>query len=252
MPRRYYYWIVIIILTHCASFLQRKSAFEQGLALYQEAHYQEAIHYFHDHYNKHPDDTTTLYYLQNCYRVLGQTEQELGVLEKLAQLGSHDENVYLNLFYYYRQASQHQALYAMLIAVEPAIAAAIDTHYVLTRRLYAELITGASGKSSLEAVVFAASQGYVPVYPDGIFRDDDTITNGGLIILLDRLIEPLYPTKFYAMKSISDHSFLYLPYMRLVHHGIMEFNADIEPQENAATTQAARAIAQLKLRGIID
>lgn len=252
MPRSYYCWIVILILTYCAPLLQRKSAFEQGLELYQETHYQEAIHYFNDHYNKHPDDTTTLYYLQNCYRVLGQTERELRVLEKLVQLGSRNENVYLNLFYYYRKASQHQALYAMLITVEPTIATAIDTHYVLTRRLYAELLTGASRRSSLDAVVFAASQGYVPVYPDGIFRDTDTITNGALIILLDRLIEPLYPTKFYAMKSISDHSFLYLPYMRLVHLGIVEFNADIEPQENAAATQAARAIARLKQRGIID
>lgn len=232
--------------------MRRKSAFEKGVEHYQQSEYKEAIHQFTEHYTTNPNDTTALYYLQSCYRALNKIEQEIVVLEALAQLGTHNENVYLNLFHYYHAASRHQDLFDMLVTVEPAIATAIDKHYVLTRRLYAELFAGASGKSSLDAVVFAASHGYVPVYPDGTFRDNDTITNGGLIILLDKLLEPLYPEKFYAMKSISDHSFLYLPYMRLVHLDIMEFDATIEPQENAATTQAARAIARLKKRGIID
>lgn len=252
MPHRYYYWTVIIILTSCAPFLRRPSAFEKGVEHYQQSSFQEAIHYFTDHYNTHPNDTTTLFYLQHCYRILGQHEQELAVLEKLAQLGIGNANVYLNLFHFYRKTSRHHDLYTMLVTLEPSAAEAIDQHYVLTRRLYAQLITGASRKTVSDPIVYAASEGYMTIFPDGTFRDHDTITNGNLIVLLDRLIEPIYPKDFFTMKYISDHSFLYLPYMRLVNLGILSFDANIEPHANAATSVAAHAIGRLKQRGVID
>ncbi len=252
MPRRYYYWTIVIILTSCAPFLRRPSAFEKGVELYNQSSYQEAAGYFTDHYNTHPSDTTALFYLQHCYRILGQHEQELAVLERLAHLGVDNANVYLNLFHYYGTASRHHDLYTMLVTLAPSAAQAIDRHYVLTRRLYAQLIAGAARKRVSDPIVYAASEGYIPIFPDGTFRDHDTITNGQLIVLLDRLIDPVYPKDFFSTKHISNHSFLYLPYMRLVNLGILPFDADIEPHATAATTVAARAIERLKQRGVID
>jgi hypothetical protein len=252
MPRRYYYWIVVIIFVSCVPFFKRQSAFEKGVEYYQKSSYAEAVPYFLDHHQKYPADTTTLFYLQHCYRILGQSNEELVILEKLAQLGIGNTNVYLNLFHYYRNASRHDDMYAMLVTIKPTAARAIDERYVLTRGLLAELIAGASRRSVSDPIVYAASQGYIAVFPDGTFRDHDTISNGQLIVLLDRLVEPVYPKDFYALKHISDHSFLYLPYMRLVNLNILPFDADIEPHAHAATTVAAHAIGQLKQRGVID
>lgn len=253
MPCRYYFWTLILILVNCATFSPRRSEFKKGLEFYQQANFLEATKLFRSYYVEHPSSDTTLYYLYDCYRRLNQPEQEIRILEQLVNINSKDENVYLKLFYYYRKTARYNNLYELLIHLAPPIKSILDEHYTLTRRLYAEIVTGAAERSkSSDPVVFTVSKGYLPTCPDGKFYGNDTITNGNLIILLDRLIDPVYPQKFLVLKNISDHSFLYLPYMRLIHLGIIEFDPELNPGECASITMAAKAVANLKNSGFFD
>ena len=44
----------------------------------------------------------------------------------------------------------------------------MNKYYVLTRKLYAEIISGATNASSNpDPVIFAVSEGYIPLFPDG-------------------------------------------------------------------------------------
>jgi hypothetical protein len=167
--------------------------------------------------------------------------------------GSRDDKVYMALFSYYHKISRYDDLYRLLINLDNPIQDSFNERYVLTRQLYAEIICGATAKFvHSDPIVFAMLEGYLPSFPDGEAHEHDSITNGNLIILLDKLIEPIYPERFFKMKNIASSSFLYLPYMRLVHLGIVEFNRDLDPEENAPITTAAQAVANLGKRGFID
>jgi tetratricopeptide (TPR) repeat protein len=246
MLYRHYLWIILFIFFNCTLFFQ-KNEFEKGVRYYQEGNFSKAAHYFSEYYSEHPESDTTLYFLYDCYNKLQQHEKKIAVLEQFVKLRSENENVYLNLFRYYQTNGQYYSLYTLLAELQPVVRDTLDTHYVVTRRLYAELASGAfniTGRS--DPMVFATSHGYLPLFPDTKFYEDDTITQGNLIILLDRLVAPLYPNKFYTMRYISSHSFLYLPYMRLVDLGVLEFNPELNPNENARVSTVVTAFVHLK------
>lgn len=253
MPCRHYCWILILASLHCATILRRPSEFEKGLKLYQQAHFHEASVHFNTYYSKHPNSDTTLYYLYDCYKQLNQPEQSARVLEQLAKIGSKDEKVYLALFSYYHKTSRYRDLYRLLINLDAPVQDTLNEHHILTRRLYAEILCGAQEKPVYtDPLVFVMSEGYIPPFPDGLSYENDTITIGNLIILLDKLVDPIYPKRFFRMKNISNRSFLYLPYMRLVELGIVELDPDLNPVENASIMMTVRALANLKKRGFID
>lgn len=253
MPRRNYCWILVFVFLHCSTLLQHRSEFDKGLKLYQQSNFYEAALHFNAYYTKHPHSDTTLYYLYDCYKKLNQPERGALVLEQLVRTGSRDENVYMALFAYYHKTSRYDDLYKLLINLDNPIQDSFNERYVLTRQLYAEIICGATTKFvHSDPIVFAILEGYLPSFPDGETHMHDSITNGNLIILLDKLIEPVYPERFFKMKNIASSSFLYLPYMRLVHLGIVEFNRELDPGENAPITTAAQAVANLGKRGFID
>ncbi len=253
MPCRYYFWTLIVLFIGCATLFHRPSDFEKGLEFYQQSHFREAAKHFGSYYLKHPDSDTVLYYLYDCYRRLNNPERSVRVLEQLIIIGSTDENVYLNLVHHYRTSSRYKDLYKLLTSLTPPVEDKVNDYYGLTQRLYAEIISGATTESvHSDPMAFAVLEGYIPVCPDGKVYDTDTITNGNLIILLDRLVEPVYPQKFFRMENISNRSFLYLPYMRLVHLGIVEFDAALNPNAHALVTTAVKAVTNLKKRGLID
>jgi tetratricopeptide (TPR) repeat protein len=246
MSYRHYLWILITIFFNCTLFFQ-KNEFEKGLRYYQEGDFRQASYYFSEYYSEHPESDTVLYYLYDCYNKLHQHEKKIAVLEQFAKRGSENENVYLNLFSFYQKNAQYHDLYELLAELHPVMRNMLDTRYVVTRRLYAEIVSGAFNiTGSLDPMVFATSHGYLPLFPDNKFYDDDTITQGNLIMLLDRLVAPLYPEKFYTMRYISNHSFLYLPYMRLVVLGVLEFNPELNPAENARISTVVTAFVHLK------
>lgn len=253
MSCRNYCWILILVSLHCATFLHRPSEFEKGLKLHQQAHFSEAAVHFNNYYVKHPDSDTTLYYLYDCYKQLSQPEQSARVLEQLVKIGSKDEKVYLALFSYYHKTARYRDLYRLLINLESPVQDTMDERHILTRRLYAEILCGAQEKPvNTDPLVFVTSEGYIPPFPDGQSYENDPITVGNLIILLDRLVDPVYPKQFFKMKNISNRSFIYLPYMRLVELGIIELDPELIPEENASITMTIRAVANLKRKGFID
>jgi len=169
------------------------------------------------------------------------------------KIGSIDEKVYLALFSYYHKTARYRDLYRLLINLDSPIQDTVNEHHILTRRLYAEILCGAQEKPvSSDPLVFVVSEGYIPPFPDGQSYENDPITIGNLIILLDKLVEPVYPKQFFKIKNISNRSFLYLPYMRLIELGIVELDPELNPEENASVTTTARAVANLKKRGFID
>jgi tetratricopeptide (TPR) repeat protein len=253
MPCRNYCWLLIAIHLACAPFFQRRSEFEKGLEYYRKADYNNAVNHFVRHYNTYPGSDTTLYYLYDCYKRLDKQEPGVRVLEQLVRLHTTDKDVYLTLFDYYHTTSRYRELSTLLTTLNHPLNDTLNKRYVLTRRLYAEIVSGATTSSvPNDPLDFAITQGYIPEYPDGSYGADDTITTGNLIILLDRLVEPIYPINFYTMRHISDHSYLYLPYMRLVHLGIMDFDAELDPDTYAGITAAAVALTTIVKKGLLD
>ena len=248
MARRSYF-LPFIILLGCAVFMRRND-FAKGMDYYHKSDFLNASKYFDQYYQKHPASETTMYYLYDCYQKLNKTEPALAVLEQLRRLGSEDENVYLNLFYHYQKSARYQDLYHLLVELKPQLWPVVDKKYVLTRRLYAEILNGAFGDigDRRDPIDFAIKSDFLEPLPDGRFYENDSITKGNLIIVLDKQLAPIYPSKFLSMAYISNHSFLYLPYMRLVCLGILDFDANLNPRENAPLSMATRAIANLKRR----
>lgn len=254
MSSRHYFWtLALLISLSCSTFFKRRSEFEKGLIEYQKNQYQQAAIHFDAFYGEHPESQTTLYYLYDCHKKLKNEIKSVQVLEQLISIGSTDENAYLNLFLFYRRNKKYQEMFTFLNGLQPSLSHVINEKYALTRRLYAEIICGATKRSIYaDPMVFALSEKYLPLFPDSKFYDDDTLTNGNLIILFDRLVDPIYPKDFFAMNKIKNSSYLYIPYMRLVHLGIMPFNAELDPDEWAQLTSAAGGVAQLKKRGLIE
>jgi len=253
MPSRHYFWTLVLLILSCSTFFHRRSEFEKGLADYQAEYFLKAAKHFETYYAEHIESQTTLYYLYDCYKKLNQGTEVIHVLEQLVKIGSMDENVYLNLFQYYRTNLQYNDLYTLLNNLKPPVASIFNEKHALTRKLYAEIISGATDRSVYaDPMVFAVSEKYLPLFPDSKFYDHDTLTNKNLVILFDKLVEPIYPKTFYTMKIVQTNSFIYLPYMRLVHLGIMDFNADLDPDAKALVTSAVKGIARLKNRGLIN
>ena len=251
--RRYIWTLVLLISLSCSTFFKRRSEFEKGLLEYKEHHYQQAVVHFNTFYSKHPESQTTLYYLYDCYKKLNNPTKSAQILETLIRIGSTDENAYLNLFLFYRRNEKFQEMFSLLNNLQPSVNNAFNKRHALTRRLYAEIICGASNRSIYaDPMVFAVTEKYLPIFPDSRFYENDTLTNGNLIILFDRLVEPIYPDNFFVMEKIKNRSYLYIPYMRLVHLGIMPFNAALDPDAGADLSSAVNGIAQLKQRGLIE
>ncbi|GAG71968.1 unnamed protein product [marine sediment metagenome] len=252
MSGRHYFWAIVLLFTSCVSFFQR-SEFKRGLDFYEKGDFLEASEYFNTYYVKHPESETTLYYLYDCYHKLNQPEKNFQVLQQFVKLGSKDENVYLNLFHYYQKNARYRDLYVLLTELKSPMQDKLDEYYGLTRGLYAEIVNGAFGvKERSDPMVFAISHGFLPVFPDNKFYDDDTITQGNLIILLDQLVAPSYPKKFFNMKHISNRSFIYLPYMRLVDIGVLGFNPELNPVDYATISMVVTALENLKRGGFIE
>ncbi|HEC78429.1 MAG TPA: hypothetical protein ENI34_04715 [candidate division WOR-3 bacterium] len=253
MSRRYYHWALILFVVHCTSFLDRRNDFEKGVEFYKRGELQKAVEHLTAYYTKRPRSDTTLYYLYDCYKKLNKPLQGMKVLEQLVKIGTRDENVYLSLFSSYRRMKQYKKSFSLLVNAPPKVKKTFDDHYTLTRRLFAEIVCGVS-KNPIRSdpIVFAVSKKYLPLFLDGKFHDSDTITNGNLIIILDKLIEPIYPEKFFALRNIPNDSYLYLPYMRLISFNIIDLKADLVPDAPASLTTAAQAVLNLKKRGIID
>lgn len=253
MSCRHYFWAVILIFSSCASLLDRTNDFERGIELYKDKQYNEAISLFKAYHVEHPDSDSMLYYLFDCYRQLGRSDEQILTLEKLVKTGVDDENVYLNLIFYYRKHGRFNDLYELLLNIPATAREQVDKYSPVTRKLFSELICGAvAKKGKTDPMIFSVSRGYLPRFPDGQLYEDDTLTMANLIILLDRLVEPVYPRNLHPMKHISTKSYLYLPYMRLVHFGVLQFNPYETPDQYAKTSTAIHALEALRERGRFD
>lgn len=254
MSCRHYRWAVVFLIISCASFFDRRNDFQKGLTSYQQSHYDKAIEHFLRYAQSHPRSETTFYYLHDCYRQLNQHEKSIQALEALIKMGTEDAQVYLALFKYYEKAALYRELHQLITNASDDTRLVLNRTFPLTRKRYAELLSGVSSdaRSSADPIVFAVSKGYMPMFLNGKFYENDIITNGNLIIILDNLVEPLYPARFFTTKHIANNSYLYLPYMRLVHLGILTFDEELSPEKPAFLDVAAQAIAILKDRGIVD
>lgn len=251
--RRHIWTLALLISLSCSSFFKRPSEFEKGLAEYKEKRYQKATVHFNAFYSEHPESQTTLYYLYDCYKKLNDAKKSAQILEQLITIGSTDENAYLNLFLFYRRNKKYQEMFSLLDNLDPSINDILNKRHALTRRLYAEMICGACERSIYaDPMIFAVTEKYMPIFPDSKFYDLDTLTNGNLIVLFDRLVEPIYPENFFVMKKMQNNSYLYIPYMRLIDMGIMPFDAELDPDAWAELSWAVNGIAQMKNRGLIE
>lgn len=253
MPCRHHLWAVVLILSGCGTFLHRADNFEQGLNSYNNKQYDEAVNHFKAYHDEHPTHDSTLYYLFNCYKQLNKSQEQILVLEKLVNTGVDDENVYLNLIYFYRKHERYSDVYNSLLRFSPLTEDHEIKYWPLTREFFAELICGAvAHDTKTDPMIFCVSRGYLPLFPDGQQYQNDTLTQASLIMLLDRLLEPTYPRNFHPMKHISTKSYLYLPYMRLVDSGILQFDPYLTPDEYARVSMATHALEKLHKRGRLD
>ena len=251
MSRCHNIWTIALLTVSCAIFTRRND-FQKGLDLYNKKDFQQAAKHFDLYYTKKVKNDTTLYYLYDCYQRLNKTEKSIRILEELVNLNSSDEKVYWNLYNYYRLNGMYFRMYDLLLNMKPEVKRVFRTKLALTRRLFAELVYGAANtKTGIDPLLFAESKGLLTRLPDGKLYEQDTITNGNLVIIFDRKLKPVYPKNFYAMNNISNHSFLFLPYMRLVEQGIMPFEEDLQPDKNASVINAVEAIENLRKKGVL-
>ena len=252
MPHRHYYQPLIALLLFSCALFHKPTELEKGLKSYRQGDYPRAARHFDAHVGRHPKSDSGLYYLYDCYRKLERLDLEIRVLERLARNRVDNANVYLNLFEYYRGQGRYPDLYNLLVAAPAAIRDTFDQRYPLTRRRFAEIACGAAGQPPADdPVAFALTRGYLNVLPDGGSYPDDTVSTGNLIILLDRLVPPLYPKNFYNLQNVSNRSFIYLPYMRLIDLGVMDFNSALDPDRPATVTAGGAALGRLKARGYL-
>ena len=253
MSCRGYFLIIIVIFSSCATLFHRENDYERGLKLYRDHQYGEAAGHFQAFHKQYPDHDSTLYYLFSCYKQLNRPEEQIVVLETLARRGLDDKNIILNLIYYYRAYERYGKLYGLLLDLSSPMQEIVDEHLALTRRVFAELIAGATTHSvKSDPMVYVTSKGYLPIFPDGQLRAEDTLSWSKLIVLLDRLMAPEYPKNFFPMKHISTESYLYLPSMRLVGSDIIRFDPYLMPEEPAPVSTAVKAIGWYAERGRFD
>jgi tetratricopeptide (TPR) repeat protein len=253
MSCRNRFWTVTLVFFGCAPFFHHENDFERGLESYKNKEYAAAVDYFKSYHTQHPDYDSALYYLFNCYQKLNKPEEQIPILEKLVHGNMTDENVYLNLVYYYRKYERYKDLYILLSHYPRDQKDNLERHLALTRRLFAELICGATTqKVTTDPMIYSISKGYLPRFPDGQLYAEDTLTYANLIVLLDRLVEPDYPRNFFPMKNLSAKSYLYLPYMRLVDSGILTFEPYLVPEFPARISTTVNAVEVLSKRGRLD
>jgi tetratricopeptide (TPR) repeat protein len=252
MPHRHYYQPLIALLFFSCALFHKPTDLEKGIKFYRLGDFTRAARHFDAYVGRHPGSDSGLYYLYDCYRKLDRLDLEIQVLERLARNQVDNVNVYLNLFEYYRGHGRYPELYNLIIDAPSSVRDTFDRSYPLTRRRFAEIACGASGQLPAgNPVTYALTRGYLNILPDGGAYPDDTLSTGNLIILLDRLVPPLYPKNFYNLNNVSNRSFLYLPYMRLIDLEVMDFNAALDPDRPAAIVSGAAALGRLKSRGYL-
>ncbi|HEX7320453.1 MAG TPA: hypothetical protein VF399_08875 [bacterium] len=251
MPRCHYFWTLILVFTSCF-FFKRQNEFQHGLEFYKRGDFEQAAGKFTRFSVKRAQNDTVLYYLFDCYQRLGETEKGIGVLEEFVRRKSSDVNVYLHLFRYRQRRSDFSGMSGILEKIRPSMRTRFNAEFPLTRQLLAELTCGAAQMSlGIDPVSYAVEQGLLFRFPDGNLYEQDTLTGGNLIIALDSKLPPFYPRHFYAVPAISSHSFLYLPYMRLVEYGILPIDPDLKPAAPAPLMNAFDAINSLREQGLI-
>ena len=237
----------------CAPLLQQDNDLARGLELYKDKQYAAAADHFKSYHGQHPDHDSTLYYLFDCYKQMNKPKEQIDILEKLVERNTLDENVYLNLIFFYRKYDRFKDLYNLLLHYPDGIRDALDGQITLTRRLLAELFCGACRLNvNTDPLIYSISRDYLPLFPDGQLYADDTLSYANLVVLLDRLIEPQYPRNLFTMRNVSTKSYLYLPYMRLVDSGILPFDAYLVPDLPARISIAVHAVEVLNKRGYLD
>ncbi len=248
---KYSFSIFTVTLLSC-TLLPRTNIYEKGIESYQKRDYEKATKYFTDFYKKSPSGDSTLFYLYNCYVKTGSTESGIRVLEELAKRKNPNEQIYHNLFNYYRQHNLYYKINHLLLNSPSSVLQKIDQNYPLTQRLCAELFTGTTTNTAIkDPIIYAIKKGYLKPAPDGKLYETDTIKTGIFILLLDSFLPVNNPDSFYTLKNIRSDSYLYLPYMRLVASGIVNFDENINPEMNVPLSQAIQAINLLKDKGYI-
>ncbi len=253
MPYRYYCRFLILAILSC-SLLTKRSDFEKGIVYYRQSHYSDAARCFEAHYRTSPQSDTVLYYLYNCYRQLNDQDRAVGILKHLVDKGRATGDIIQILFAYYRSHARYRELYTLLAGIHDSDHHSLYEHVPLTRRLYAEILFGASTASSNKSdpLVFATTENLIPACPNGDFYPDDSLTYGNLIILLDRLVKPHYPSTFLGLNHVANTSYLYLPCMRLVELGLFDYDPELRPDDIASVMFAVTCVQRLKRKGILD
>lgn len=254
MPGRYYIWAIILLVIQCSSLFDKRSDLEKAIDHYHKTNIEKAVHHFNAYYQKHPTSDTVLYYLHDCYKKMGNNKARIEILERLVALNTHDVQVYVVLYAHYHSMKYYDRLFTMLASAPPSVLKEFDKQYAVTRELYAKLLVGSLNASVAyqDPIAYAVMKNYLPVFLDGMFYREDRITMGNLIIMNDQLIEPSYPGQFYFTRNISDHSFLYLPYMRLIDKKIIPHYEDLDPNAFVPLGLAMYVIRNMKMRGFFD
>ncbi len=252
MPHRHHHWPLIALvvpLLSCTLF-HKPTDFEKGLKRYQAGDYERAARLFDTYAKRYPAFDTGLYYLCDCYARLGRTEERFRALAQLAGLHVEDINIYLNLIDHERSNGRWSGVVGLLCGLPPGVTGEYNRRFILTRRGYAELACGAAGINDAgNPLVGALTRGYLNSLPDGFAYPDDTVTLGNLIILLDRLVPPDPPRSYPALQTLDARSYLYLPYLRLVGLGIIDYEPALDPDRPATPVECARALVRLKNAG---
>ncbi len=251
MPHWSKYSILLITILSCA-FFPKPNLYKKGTESYKKNDFQQAIKYFNGFYKKSPSGDSTLFYLYNCYNKIGDIETSIKILEELARRKNPNDQIYINLFNYYRQQKLYYKNYQLLMTLPFPVLQKIDQMYPLTQKLCAELFTGATTNVRVDDPInYAVRKGFLKHAPDGKFYDNDTLRVNHLILLLDSFL-PLMQIRFdYSTKNIKSDSYLFLPYFRLVSLGILKLDENINPGAYASLSQALRAINELKNKGYL-
>ncbi len=238
-------------MVSCALF-PKSNKYIQGVESYQKNEYQKAIQYFTDFYRQSPAGDSTLFYLYNCYCKIGDTETGIAILQELANRKNPREQIYTNLFSYYRQQGLYHKVNRLLMSMPFPVAQQFTRRYYLTQRLCAEIITGAVANNPVkDPIAYTIEKKFLRPSPDGKFYENDTIKLCHLIILLDNFLPPDKPEHTYVSKHIRADSYLFLPYSRLVSKGILSPDENTNPEMNASLLLAVKAINALKEKGFL-
>ncbi|MEO0137935.1 MAG: tetratricopeptide repeat protein [candidate division WOR-3 bacterium] len=246
-------WLILVLFTTttCGIF-SKPNLYQQGVRSYEQKDYEKAIKYFTSHYQKSPSGDSTLFFLYNCYLKTGNYPSAIKILEKLARRKNPHPAIYLNLYQYYRHQRLYYKIPEMLSRAPKSALQKIDREVPLTRRCIAELLTGICTAQKIDDPIgFAIKKGFIKPSADGKLYENDTIKIYQLILYLDSFLPPVKPEKLLHVKNIRPDSYLYYPYSRLVSFGILEPDAEIDPQAYGTLSFLQRALINLKNLGYL-